>query len=141
MSAIEELPDAQRVVITMRDVAGCSPEEVCGTLDVSDGNQRVLLHRARSHVRSALERHWMAESHDHLSCQEVVELVTDYLDGALGGEETALFEQHLNFCDGCVWYVDQIKTTVETVGEVREEDVPPEAKDWLLTAFRNSRAP
>jgi hypothetical protein len=67
--------------------------------------------------------------------------VTDYLDGALGGEETALFEQHLNFCDGCVWYVDQIKTTVETVGEVREEDVPPEAKDWLLTAFRNSRAP
>jgi RNA polymerase sigma-70 factor, ECF subfamily len=57
MSAIEELPDAQRVVITMRDVAGCSPDEVCGALDVSDGNQRVLLHRARSHVRRALERH------------------------------------------------------------------------------------
>jgi RNA polymerase sigma-70 factor, ECF subfamily len=57
MRAIEELPAAQRVVITMRDVAGCSAEEVCGTLDVSDGNQRVLLHRARSHVRAALERH------------------------------------------------------------------------------------
>ena len=57
MSAIEELPEAQRVVITMRDVAGCTPEEVCGALDVSDGNQRVLLHRARSHVRGALERH------------------------------------------------------------------------------------
>ena len=57
MGAIEELPDAQRVVITMRDVAGCSAEEVCGTLDVSEGNQRVLLHRARSHVRNALERH------------------------------------------------------------------------------------
>jgi RNA polymerase sigma-70 factor (ECF subfamily) len=57
MGAIEELPDAQRVVITMRDVAGCTPEEVCGTLDVSEGNQRVLLHRARSHVRGALERH------------------------------------------------------------------------------------
>jgi RNA polymerase sigma-70 factor (ECF subfamily) len=57
MRAIEELPDAQRVVITMRDVVGCSPEEVCGALEVSDGNQRVLLHRARSHVRSALERH------------------------------------------------------------------------------------
>jgi RNA polymerase sigma-70 factor, ECF subfamily len=55
--AIEELPAAQRVVITMRDVAGCSAEEVCDTLDVSDGNQRVLLHRARSHVRGALERH------------------------------------------------------------------------------------
>jgi RNA polymerase sigma-70 factor (ECF subfamily) len=57
MNAIQELPAAQRVVITMRDVAGCSAEEVCGTLDVSDGNQRVLLHRARSYVRSALERH------------------------------------------------------------------------------------
>jgi RNA polymerase sigma-70 factor (ECF subfamily) len=57
MGAIDELPDAQRVVIAMRDVAGCSAEEVCGTLDVSDGNQRVLLHRARSHVRNALERH------------------------------------------------------------------------------------
>ena len=57
MSAIQELPPAQRVVITMRDVAGCSSDEVCGTLEVSEGNQRVLLHRARSHVRNALERH------------------------------------------------------------------------------------
>ena len=57
MRAIEELPEAQRVVIAMRDVAGCSSDEVCGTLDVSEGNQRVLLHRARSHVRNALERH------------------------------------------------------------------------------------
>jgi RNA polymerase sigma-70 factor, ECF subfamily len=55
--AIEQLPDAQRFVITMRDVAGCSPEEVCETLELSEGNQRVLLHRARSHVRAALERH------------------------------------------------------------------------------------
>ena len=55
--AIDELPEAQRLVITMRDVAGCSAEEVCDTLDVSAGNQRVLLHRARSHVRGALERH------------------------------------------------------------------------------------
>jgi RNA polymerase sigma-70 factor, ECF subfamily len=54
---IEELPDAQRAVITMRDVAGCSSEEVCDVLDVSAVNQRVLLHRARSKVRAALERH------------------------------------------------------------------------------------
>jgi RNA polymerase sigma-70 factor, ECF subfamily len=55
--AIEELPASQRPVITMRDIAGCSAEEVCEALDVSAGNQRVLLHRARSHVRAALERH------------------------------------------------------------------------------------
>lgn len=55
--AIDELPEAQRLVITMRDVAGCDAREVCDTLDVSAGNQRVLLHRARSQVREALERH------------------------------------------------------------------------------------
>src|SRR3954465_1549961 len=55
--AIEQLPDAQRAVITMRDIAGCSPEEVCETLALTAGNQRVLLHRARSRVRAALERH------------------------------------------------------------------------------------
>ena len=56
-AAVEELPEAQRTVITMRDIAGCTAEEVCDTLEVSIGNQRVLLHRARSHVRAALERH------------------------------------------------------------------------------------
>jgi RNA polymerase sigma-70 factor, ECF subfamily len=57
MRAIAELPLAQRTVIRMRDVEGYSSEEVCAALDVSEGNQRVLLHRARSQVRSALERH------------------------------------------------------------------------------------
>jgi len=55
--AIDRLPPAQRTVITMRDVVGCTPEEVCAALDVSDGNQRVLLHRARARVRAALEEH------------------------------------------------------------------------------------
>jgi RNA polymerase sigma-70 factor (ECF subfamily) len=55
--AIEELPGSQRPVIAMRDIVGCSAEEVCDALDLSPGNQRVLLHRARSHVRAALERH------------------------------------------------------------------------------------
>jgi RNA polymerase sigma-70 factor (ECF subfamily) len=57
MRAIAELPLAQRTVIRMRDVEGYSSEEVCAALDVSEGNQRVLLHRARSRVRQALERH------------------------------------------------------------------------------------
>jgi anti-sigma factor RsiW len=81
----------------------------------------------------------MAESHDHVSCQEVVELVTDYLDGALPAEEAALFEQHLNFCEGCVWYVEQIRATAAAVGEVREEDIAPETKDRLMSAFRDWR--
>jgi RNA polymerase sigma-70 factor (ECF subfamily) len=55
--AIEELPPLQRSVIAMRDIQGCGPEDVCGVLEITDGNQRVLLHRARSRVRAALERH------------------------------------------------------------------------------------
>ena len=56
-SAIESLPEQQRLVITLRDVTGCSADEVCDTLGLSQANQRVLLHRARARVRAALERH------------------------------------------------------------------------------------
>jgi len=76
---------------------------------------------------------------EHITCQEVVELVTDYLERALPSDEATLFEQHLNFCDGCIVYVEQMRSTVASVGRVREEDVPPEAKDRLMTAFREWR--
>lgn len=54
-SAIEELPARQREVVTLRDVEGLSSDEVCEVLEISDGNQRVLLHRGRSRVRQVLE--------------------------------------------------------------------------------------
>lgn len=53
---IDELPTSQRRVIAMRDIVGCTAQEVSDALDVSVGYQRVLLHRARSRVRAALER-------------------------------------------------------------------------------------
>ena len=56
-AAIETLPPGQRAVITLRDIEGWSAEDVCGLLELSEGNQRVLLHRARSKVRAALESH------------------------------------------------------------------------------------
>jgi RNA polymerase sigma-70 factor (ECF subfamily) len=56
-AAIESLPVRQQAVIALRDVEGWSPEEVCETLELSEGNQRVLLHRARSRVRAELERY------------------------------------------------------------------------------------
>jgi RNA polymerase sigma-70 factor (ECF subfamily) len=55
--AIDALPDSQREVITLRDVEGWSAEEVCNVLQISESNQRVLLHRARSKVRRALEQY------------------------------------------------------------------------------------
>jgi hypothetical protein len=78
----------------------------------------------------------MSDSQQHVTCSEVVELVTDYLERSLPVEEAALVEQHLNFCEGCVWYVDQIRATVETVGRIEPEEVPPEMRERLLTAFR-----
>ncbi|HYU61082.1 MAG TPA: sigma-70 family RNA polymerase sigma factor [Solirubrobacterales bacterium] len=60
LEAIQELPPAQREVITLRDVAGWPSREVADALEISDGNQRVLLHRARSKVRTALEAYFGA---------------------------------------------------------------------------------
>jgi RNA polymerase sigma-70 factor (ECF subfamily) len=57
-SAIDSLPAMQRIVISLRDVNGWSSEEVCNVLGISETNQRVLLHRARSKVRQALERYF-----------------------------------------------------------------------------------
>jgi RNA polymerase sigma-70 factor (ECF subfamily) len=54
-SAIEDLPVRQRLVVTLRDIEGLSSDEVCGVLDISEGNQRVLLHRGRSRLRQVLE--------------------------------------------------------------------------------------
>ena len=54
LQAVDTLPPAQRAVITLRDLVGVSPEEVCELLELTDGNQRVLLHRARARVRTAL---------------------------------------------------------------------------------------
>ena len=58
--AIEELPKAQRTVIALRDVEGWSSEEVCEALEITAGNQRVLLHRARATVRTAIEEYFDA---------------------------------------------------------------------------------
>jgi RNA polymerase sigma-70 factor, ECF subfamily len=57
LDAVEELPPTQRRVLTLRDVEGWLPAEVCELLDLSDANQRELLHLARSKVRAALEQH------------------------------------------------------------------------------------
>jgi RNA polymerase sigma-70 factor (ECF subfamily) len=55
--ALETLPESQRIVVTLRDVAGWDSDEVCETLGLSEGNQRVLLHRGRAKLRAAFERY------------------------------------------------------------------------------------
>jgi anti-sigma factor RsiW len=75
-----------------------------------------------------------------ISCQEVVEVVTDYLEGRLSPEDAAIFEAHLAICDGCQWYLDQIRITVATVGRIEDADVPPALRSTVMGAFRNRRA-
>lgn len=72
-----------------------------------------------------------------LTCRELIELVTEYLDGTLSEEERARFDEHLAICEGCTTYLDQIRTTIEIAGNVREEDLSPEAQRELLEAFRS----
>jgi anti-sigma factor RsiW len=83
----------------------------------------------------------MTESPDHISCQELVELVTGHLEGALPADEASLFEQHLNFCEGCVLYVEQMRGTTEAARRIAEEDIADEHRDRLLAAFRGWRTP
>ena len=77
----------------------------------------------------------MTEPRDHISCAELVELVTEYLEGGLTSEQRSVFEEHLILCDGCVLYVDQLERTIALTGRLREEDVPTDAKERLLAVF------
>ena len=79
----------------------------------------------------------MSQTFEPISCQEVVELVTDYLDGAMSPADVARFDHHLSLCEGCVFYVDQIRMTIAAVGRIGEEDVPPAVRDDLVAAFRD----
>ena len=71
-----------------------------------------------------------------LTCVELVELVTDYLEGALSPSEHARVERHLGACENCTRYVEEMRTTITLVGRIEEDDLSPEAKSELLEAFR-----
>ena len=77
--------------------------------------------------------------HSDLSCSELVELVTGYLDGALPAADRARFERHLAECPGCAAYLDQMRAVIRAAGSLRESDLSPAARDALLSAFRDWR--
>jgi anti-sigma factor RsiW len=75
-----------------------------------------------------------------LSCQELVELVTDYVEGALAPEERRRFEQHLAECGNCLRYLEQMRETIRIAGSLTPEALEPEAEAALLGAFRGWKA-
>jgi anti-sigma factor RsiW len=75
-----------------------------------------------------------------LACQQVVELVTQYLDGALTRQERRRFEAHLRHCPNCTAYLEQMRATIRATGTLRAEDVAPEVLDELTELFRGWRS-
>ena len=71
-----------------------------------------------------------------VSCQELVELLTDYLEGVLTPDEVSAIERHLALCDGCAAYLDQMRVTIETLGSVEVATLPDDAVEKILEAFR-----
>jgi anti-sigma factor RsiW len=72
-----------------------------------------------------------------LPCQELVELVTDYLENRLPSSTRARFEAHLAQCSACRTYLEQMRHTVRALGRIPAESMEPEARDRLLEVFRN----
>ena len=81
----------------------------------------------------------MSSSTDDLPCQELVELVTDYLEDRLPATERARFEAHLAICSGCRTYLEQMRQTIRSLGRLSEESIDSDAKSLLLAAFRDWR--
>jgi predicted anti-sigma-YlaC factor YlaD len=71
-----------------------------------------------------------------LTCKELVELVTDYLEDSLTAEENRRFELHVSSCTGCRVYFAQMRTIVRTAGRLAEKDLPAAVREDLLRAFR-----
>ncbi len=74
---------------------------------------------------------------DELNCQEVVELVTDYLEQALLPEMQTQFEEHVAECPGCDTYMEQVQQTITMLRKLAEQSMFPETKQELLEIFRN----
>lgn len=70
-----------------------------------------------------------------VACVELVELLTDYLEGALPPDEVAAVEVHLAGCEACARYLDQMRVTIRSLGSVPVDSLPAEAVDVLLSAF------
>lgn len=75
-----------------------------------------------------------------MKCREVVELMTDYLEGALSAADVARFEQHIAGCDGCTAYLEQMRTARRLTGRLAYEPVPDPLREELMAAFKTWRS-
>jgi anti-sigma factor RsiW len=71
-----------------------------------------------------------------LTCQELVELVTEYLEATLPASDREHVENHLSLCRGCADYLEQMRQTIAAAGRLREEELDPKMRDQLMDLFR-----
>jgi anti-sigma factor RsiW len=72
-----------------------------------------------------------------MKCREMVELMTDYLEGVLSPRDRRRFEEHIAGCDGCRAYLEQMRATRDALGQIAEEPIPEHVQEQLLEAFRD----
>ncbi|HEU4539456.1 MAG TPA: sigma factor-like helix-turn-helix DNA-binding protein, partial [Polyangiaceae bacterium] len=157
---LETLPEGQRLVVLLRDVEGYTSEEVRDLLGIGDVNQRVLLHRGRSKLRGALEAYvrghalpptppsgppfplfTTAASAMPITCPSLIELATDYREGALPGWQRTRISLHLLRCRHCRSYVRQLDETSELLRELDDPPAPAGAeRAALLERLRPAKA-
>ena len=77
---------------------------------------------------------------NRMTCRRATELVTDYLEGALTGEDRARFEAHLADCHGCTAYLAQMRATIAAVGMVDPAEVPADVMEELVGVYRRYRS-
>ena len=79
---------------------------------------------------------------EEFSCQEMTEVVTDYLDEALPSDDQQRFERHIGYCAGCRTYTEQMRETIKQTAQVpREETIPPALRERIIAQFRTWRNP
>ena len=74
---------------------------------------------------------------EQMTCKELVELVTEYLEGTLPEDLRLRMEQHLSRCSGCTNYLEQMRQTIRLTGQLKEENLSEQQKDDLLSLFRD----
>ncbi len=85
-------------------------------------------------------RHSTDPSADDIRCRELVDLVTEYLEGTLPAEQCKPFEEHLTTCPGCRIYLDQMRQTISMLEHLRQDPISEETQQHLVELFRNWNA-
>lgn len=149
-TAIESLPEDQRVVLVMKDVEGLALAEIATALDLSLPAVKSRLHRARLALRGVLASYFREEGVQPMekgrpsrmrkhTCKEIVELLCDYLEGELPSDEKEELDRHMEDCPPCLAFLRTYQKTSQICRALRPEDIPEELRQRLERFLQEAR--